>query len=131
MGIIINMDIQDQNTQKQIGKIRSVRSHIVEVEFPSNLEGPGVHDVLVLKEDPSIKFQVYGSSDSNGYYCIALSSTRNVHRGSEVVNTGEPLMIPVGPEVLGRVMNVFGEGIDGVGEDADAASADRTKTIKS
>jgi len=108
------MDIQDQNTQKQIGKIRSVRSHIVEVEFPSNLEGPGVHDVLVLKEDPSIKFQVYGSSDSNGYYCIALSSTRNVHRGSEVVNTGEPLMVPVGPEVLGRVINVFGEGIDGV-----------------
>ncbi len=128
MGIVINMDIQNQNTQKQIGKVRSVRSHIVEVEFPSNLEGPGVHDILVLKEDPSIKFQVYGSSDSNGFYCIALSSTKNVHRGSEVVNTGEPLMVPVGSEVLGRIMNVFGEGIDGVGEDG---RADRTKAIKS
>ncbi|GAG31318.1 unnamed protein product, partial [marine sediment metagenome] len=103
----------EENIQpNQIGRVKSIKGHIVEVEFPAT-GGPGIHDVLVLKGNPKAKLQVYGSSDSHGFYCMALSSTTHFHRGAEVVNTGQPLMVPVGAPVLGRVMNVFGESIDG------------------
>lgn len=111
----MNMNEETLTKEKQTGKVRSVRSYVVEVEFPANVQSPGVHDILALKDNPSVKMQVYGSSDANGFYCIALSSTEKIHRGAEVINTNEPLMIPVGDEILGRVMNVFGEPVDGDG----------------
>ena len=45
--------------------------------------------------------------------CISLRPTYFVKRGAEVINTGESLKIPVGESVLGRVMNIFGDPIDG------------------
>jgi F0F1-type ATP synthase beta subunit len=43
---------------------------------------------------------------------IALDSTEGLIRGQEVVDTGNPIMVPVGPETLGRIINVIGEPID-------------------
>ncbi len=43
---------------------------------------------------------------------IALDSTEGLVRGQEVLDTGNPIMVPVGPECLGRIMNVIGEPID-------------------
>jgi len=108
----VELNMEETNKPQQIGKIKSVKGHIVEVEFPS-VTGPGVHDVLVLKDNPKAKMQVYGSSEAQGFFCIALSATTNFYRGAEVVNTGKPLMVPVGKPALGRVMNIFGEAIDG------------------
>ncbi len=44
--------------------------------------------------------------------CIAMDGTEGLIRGQEVVDTGDPITIPVGPETLGRIMNVIGEPID-------------------
>ncbi|MBT7349968.1 F0F1 ATP synthase subunit beta [candidate division WWE3 bacterium] len=105
----------EQTKEQQVGIVKGIKGHIVEVEFPSS-EGPGVHDILILKDNPRAKLQVYSSSDSNkSFYCIALASTHNFYRGVEVIDTGEPLNVPVGDAVLGRVINIFGEGIDGAG----------------
>ncbi len=111
-GIKNNINEESSKTPL-VGKVKSVKSHIIEVEFPSSTEGPGVHDVLVLKDNPEVRMQVYSSSDEKGFYCIALSPTNEIHRGSLVVDTGAPLKVPVGPSVLGRIMNVFGDPIDG------------------
>jgi F-type H+-transporting ATPase subunit beta len=46
---------------------------------------------------------------------IALTTTRGLARGSAIFDTGQPLLVPVGPHVLGRVFNVFGETIDNKG----------------
>lgn len=43
---------------------------------------------------------------------IALDTTEGLVRGQEVVDTGSPIMVPVGPETLGRILNVIGEPID-------------------
>jgi len=97
------------------GKVVSVTEAVVEVEFMAEPR-PRLRDVLILEKDPSIKVQVMKSSDNTRFYCIGLSNARAIKRGDVVVNTGGALKIPVGVGILGRVMNVFGEAKDGLGE---------------
>jgi F-type H+-transporting ATPase subunit beta len=96
------------------GKVKSIQGHVVEVSFV--VDHPKLYDVLVLEDDPSVKMQVCGSKNENTYYCILLSQSKHISRSSRVVNTNRPVHIAVGEEVLGRVMNLFGEPIDGLGE---------------
>ncbi|MFH1648231.1 MAG: F0F1 ATP synthase subunit beta, partial [Patescibacteria group bacterium] len=111
--------------EKNKGKVIGVRGVVVEIEFNSDPK-PNIYDVLVLVDNPSIKFQVIESSDVSKFFCINLSQdTSAVRRGSLVVNTGERLKVPVGKGVLGRVMNLFGEPVDGEGP----INADKTVEI--
>ncbi len=96
------------------GKVISVNDAVVEVEFMSDPR-PRLRDVLVLERNRSIKLQVMKSSDNIRFYCIGLSDVKSVKRGETVINTHEALKIPVGPGILGRVMNVFGDPKDGMG----------------
>ena len=93
------------------GKIISVKGHIIEVEFESN--PPSMHDVIFLEKDPNVKMEVYNSSSSSTFFCISLSSSKKFHRGAVVINSGEPIKIPVGDEVLGRVIDIFARPQDG------------------
>lgn len=98
---------------KNKGKVISIQGQVVEVEFKENR--PSVHDILVLESDPSVKLEVYTSSGSSVFYCLALEGVDKLHRGSVVTNTEKPIMIPVGEEVLGRVLDIFGNPKDGLG----------------
>ena len=101
--------------EKNKGKVIGVRGVLVEIEFNSDPK-PNIYDVLFLVDNPSVKFQVVESSDVSKFFCINLSQDISaVRRGSLVVNTGERLKVPVGNGVLGRVMNLFGEPVDGEG----------------
>jgi len=96
------------------GKIISIKGQIVEVEF---LEGePRMHDVLICKDDPSAKMEVYTSASQNSFYCLALTSISNLHYNTIVISTEQPLKIPVGKELLGRVIDTLGEPQDDLGE---------------
>ena len=99
---------------RPLGKIRSIKSHMVEVEFPSGAL-PSINSVLELEKDPSIKLLVHNSSEDRVFYCVALSRLRDYVRGDRVVSSGQTLTIPVGVGVLGRVMDVFGSAKDGKG----------------
>ncbi len=96
------------------GKIISVKEQIVEVEF--NEGKPAIFDVLILKDDPAIKMEVYTSASPNSFYCLAITSITKLHYGSTVINTGQPINIPVGPEMLGRVIDTLGNPQDDLGE---------------
>ena len=96
------------------GKIISIKGQTVEVEFDE--EKPRIFDVLVYKEDPAIKMEVYASSSANSFYCLSLTGTSKIHYGSIVIDTGQPIKIPVGKELLGRVINTLGEPQDDQGE---------------
>ncbi len=103
------------NKSKIEGKIIAIKGHIVEVEFP--LEGsPNVRDILYLKDNPKVRMQVQRSSGVQKYYCMALSKISDYHRGMVVVSAGESLTIPVGEGTLGRVMDVFGNPRDNLGD---------------
>ncbi len=96
-----------------IGRIKAIKGNIVEVKFED--ERPQIHDLLALKEDPGVIMEVYTSSNEMSFYCLILTEPEKLYRGAEVINTHKTIEIPAGPEVLGRVMNLFGEPVDGKG----------------
>lgn len=96
---------------KQEGKVTSVMGQVVEIAFRS--EKPNIHDVLVIKNDPKIKLEVYSSTSSDTFYCLVLTSMSSIKRGDVVVNTGEPVQFPVGDGSLGRSVDLFGKPHDG------------------
>jgi F-type H+-transporting ATPase subunit beta len=95
------------------GKIISIKGQIIEAEFMD--EKPHIHDVLTAKNDPKVKMEVYTSASPSSFYCLALTEIADLHHGSPVVSTGQPIIIPVGKELLGRVVDTLGEPEDGLG----------------
>ncbi len=100
---------------KPIGNIIGIRDVVVEVEFLDDPK-PYIHEILVLDKDPGIIFEVVESSGVNRFYCINLSGRSNFLRGSKVIGTGEKISVPVGKNMLGRVIDIFGKDLDGGGE---------------
>ena len=92
------------------GKIIAVKGQVVEVSFSG--EKPTVHDVLILENNPLVKMEVYTSAGPDSYYCLLLTEGSSISRGTGVINTLKPVTIPVGQEVLGRVLDLFGNPRD-------------------
>lgn len=97
-----------------IGKVISIKGQIIEVEFLD--DKPKIYDVLTYKEDESVKMEVYTSASPTSFFCLALTEVTTLHHGSLVVSTQQPIKIPVGKEMLGRVVDTLGDPQDGLGE---------------
>lgn len=99
------------------GKVVQVLGHVIDVQFPPEEELPKVKDILILNKDNETKlFLETEILLGNGTVrCIALGTPEGITRGMEVENTGKPLYVPVGDKLLGRVLNLFGEPIDNLG----------------
>ncbi len=93
------------------GVIIEVLGQIAEVGFQEN--PPKIHDVLVVEEEKSIELEVWSSATPSSFYCIVLSPQSRIKRGMTVISTGESIKIPVGDQVLGRVIDIFGNPQDG------------------
>jgi F-type H+/Na+-transporting ATPase subunit beta len=103
-----------------IGTIISARGQVVEVEFLG--DKPKIHDVLKVVDEPGALLQITASSGPVSFYCLSLSQTDKLYRGMQVTSTGAPLTFPVGEKLLGRVVDVFGNPQDGLG---DVVASDR------
>ena len=99
------------NTKISHGTIVGIRGQVVEVSFQKNK--PAIHHLLYLKNDPSVKFEILSSSGEETYYCLALGSLSSLFRGAEVVNTETSINIALGRQILGRVIDIFGNPLDG------------------
>ena len=99
------------------GRIVQVIGPVVDVEFPRE-SLPNVLDACTIEREDKTKLIVEATIHlgENIVRCVAMDSTDGLSRGMGVSNTGEPISVPVGPETLGRMMNVVGEPIDGGGE---------------
>ncbi len=93
------------------GKVSAVKGNVIEARFEKTL--PKINNVLNTGKDSEIIVEVMGHVDSNTVRGIALTPTRGLARDDTIVDTGLPLRTPVGPGALGRMLNVFGEPIDG------------------
>ncbi|RZU00685.1 F0F1 ATP synthase subunit beta [Rivibacter subsaxonicus] len=103
------------NTQAQaVGKIVQCIGAVVDVEFPRD-RMPRVYDALKM-DGSSLTLEVQQQLGDGVVRTIALGSSDGLRRGSEVRNTGKPIMVPVGPATLGRIMDVLGNPIDERGE---------------
>lgn len=100
--------------KESIGKIIAIDGQIVTVEFKPE-DSPSARDILVLKEDPGLKMEVIISESDSTFYCLSFSPTDKLYRGAKVINTKQPIQVPVGDEVLGRIINIFGEPLDDKG----------------
>ncbi len=90
------------------GKISAVRGSVVDVYFDRQI--PAINSLL---KSGNVFFEVILHLDANTARGIALTATQGVSRGDEVIDSGNPLSIPVGDELLGRMFNIFGDTIDG------------------
>ena len=100
---------------ENIGKIKQVLGAGVDVSFEEKL--PQILDALVVKhENKDLVLEVAQHLGENTVRTIAMDSTDGLIRGQKVKDTGNPISVPVGPETLGRILNVVGEPIDERGE---------------
>lgn len=103
------------------GQIVQVIGPVVDVEFAGGnipavlnaLNIPRTSIATGLEENLVCEVQQHLGEDR--VRTIAMDATDGLVRGMKVYDTGEPIMVPVGPEVLGRLINVIGEGIDNKG----------------
>ncbi|MDP8267756.1 MAG: F0F1 ATP synthase subunit beta [Candidatus Tenebribacter davisii] len=98
------------------GKVIQVIGPTVDVEFP---EGhlPAIHNALKIekKTGADLILEVQMHLGENKVRTVAMDSTDGLVRDTKVIDTKDPIMVPVGEEVLGRMINVVGEPIDGGG----------------
>ena len=94
------------------GKINQVIGPVVDVAFDADI--PPVYQKLIISKTGTV-LEVLSHIRKGVVRCIAMSATDGLSRGMEVVDTGAQINVPVGEEVLGRVMNVLGDPIDGKG----------------
>lgn len=96
---------------KTAGTVIGVKGQVVDVEF--SIKKPEIHSLLVLEKDNSKRFEVYSSSGPNSFYCLALGETTQLNRGAKVLAIGSQIEFPVGEETLGRLLDIFGNPLDG------------------
>lgn len=92
------------------GRIVSIRGSVVDTYFPNSL--PSLYHVLKAGEEGQIVIEVTTHLNTETVRGIALTSTQGLSCRSPVIDTGQPLCVPVGQRTLGRMFNVFGETID-------------------
>ncbi|MGQ5522761.1 F0F1 ATP synthase subunit beta [Chitinimonas sp. PSY-7] len=95
------------------GKIVQIIGPVVDVEFPRDAM-PKVFDALTLA-NPELTLEVQQQLGDGVVRAIAMGSTDGVKRGQPVLNTGNPISVPVGKATLGRIMDVLGNPVDEVG----------------
>jgi len=101
---------------KITGKVAQIIGPVLDVEFSSEAELPRIYDSLeITKTDGSILvLEVEQHIGEDTVRCIAMDSTDGLQRGQEAISTGNPIKMPIGKNIYGRLFNVTGDPIDGL-----------------
>jgi F-type H+-transporting ATPase subunit beta len=106
------------------GKVIQITGPVIDVEFPPG-DLPNIYNALEIKRpskegsdgaDDTLVVEVQQHLGNNWVRAVAMSTTDGLARGLDAVDTGAPIMVPVGASTLGRVFDVLGHPIDGKGE---------------
>ena len=94
-----------------MGKITQIMGAVVDVQFEGEL--PEILNAIHCQnKEKLLVLEVAQHLGENSVRTIAMDSTEGLRRGIEVTDTGSPITVPVGPETLGRIINVIGDPID-------------------
>ncbi len=103
------------------GKVVQVIGPVVDIDF-ENGHLPKIYNAIHIPrtslegQEENLIVEVQQHLGENRVRAVAMDSTDGLVRGMKAIDTGEPITVPVGPETLGRLINVTGHGIDGLGE---------------
>ena len=106
--------------EQKVGKIIQVIGPVVDIEFepgnlPEILNALHITNPAINDEENNLVCEVAQHLGDNVVRTIAMDQTDGLVRGMAARDTGEPITIPVGPPALGRIMNVVGRPVDGLG----------------
>lgn len=103
-------------TMGNIGKIVQIIGPVVDIKFSAERR-PALYNAISIKNgEDEIIAEVSQHTGNDTVRCIAMSATDGLMRGMEAVDTGGPIMVPVGKGALGRIMNIVGKPVDNQGE---------------
>ena len=97
--------------QNLVGKVSQVLGAVIDVHFDGDLP-PILNALTVDNNGTNLVLEVAQHLGENTVRCIAMDTTEGLVRGQEAADTGAPILMPVGPETLGRIMNVIGDPVD-------------------
>ena len=108
--------MEKNNFQKGEGFVIRVQGAVVDVKF--NNETPGIYEALniTMKNGSKLVLETMFQMDNFEIRTIALGSTDGLKRGDKVIRTNAPIEVPVGEKTLGRIFNVLGNAVDGLGQ---------------
>ena len=99
------------------GRIIEIKGGVIDAEFPVK-DLPNIYEALIvqIEDGEDLVLEVENHLGAGVVRCVAMGPTPGLRRGMAVSPTGAPIQVPVGEKVLGRVLNVLGQPIDGKGE---------------
>ena len=108
-------DMANDTAERSTGKVVQIIGPVIDVEFPGRL--PAIYNALQVKSEAGgvtidVIAEVAQHLGENRVRAVAMKPTDGMQRGMEAVDLGQPISVPVGPEALGRVLNVLGEPVD-------------------
>jgi F-type H+-transporting ATPase subunit beta len=103
---------------KSIGKISQIIGAVIDVSFEQESQIPNIYDALEVTKDDGdvVVLECQQDIGENTIRTIAMDSTDGMRRGMEVRAMGEPISMPIGENINGRLFNVIGKAIDGIGD---------------
>jgi F-type H+-transporting ATPase subunit beta len=114
---------QTEQSQRNVGRIQEIQGVVIEAVFPDKL--PEINSAIVVERTDSYGEEEGVSAGTTTLVCevqqhlgdervraVAMDTTDGLSRGTEVVDTGAPIRVPVGKATLGRIFNLLGEPID-------------------
>jgi F-type H+-transporting ATPase subunit beta len=102
------------------GTVRQIIGTVVDIEFPADAL-PSLHNAIdVEMESGNLVVEVEQYLGNHWVRCLAMDATEGLRRGAKASDTGAPISVPTGEGTLGRLFNVLGEPLDGLGEVAGA-----------
>lgn len=104
--------------KQSVGRIAQVIGAVVDVYFEKEKDIPNIYDALEVTRPDGNKIVLECQQDigENTVRTIAMDGTDGLYRGLEVINTGQPISMPVGDDINGRLFNITGNPIDGLGD---------------
>ena len=101
---------------KVTGKVAQIIGPVVDVEFSNGSELPKIYDSLEVNNNGKLLvLEVQSHIGENTVRTISMDSTDGLSRGVDAIATGLPIQMPIGDDIYGRLFNVVGDSIDGIG----------------
>ena len=108
------MATKEKEKKKKIGKIVGIHGAVVDIHFPGDLLE--LHNAMHVKDgERNLILEVFEHLPDHTVRSLAMGASTGLKVGLEVEDTGDVLHVPVGPEMLGRIVNIFGDPVDNAG----------------